>query len=80
MRLIVDQNGTKWTVAIYGSGFSLGVGEVSSKHISVMTLSFESNSGETMYRTTGESPLEAISYGELLELLNKDDEDIEAYK
>lgn len=76
MRLIIDQNGTEWKVSIHGLGFSLGVGELSSKHISVMTLSFESNSGETTYRRTGESPLGAISDKELLELLNSDDEDL----
>ena len=76
MRLITDKNGTKWTVSVYGSGWSLGVGELSSKHISVMTLLFESESGETRDRTTGESPLEAISDGELLALLNNGDDDM----
>jgi hypothetical protein len=74
MKSITDQNGTKWTVSIYGSKFSLSAGEPLSKQISVMTLLFESNSGETRHRRTGESPLEAISDKELLYLLNRDDE------
>jgi len=73
MRLITDQNGTEWIVSIYGPKFSLGVGDISSKHISVMTLSFESNTGETRHRRTGESPLEVISDEGLLELLTQTD-------
>ncbi|MCJ7443247.1 MAG: hypothetical protein MUO26_01730 [Methanotrichaceae archaeon] len=80
MRLVTDQNGTKWTVSIYGPKFSLAAGEPLSERISFMTLLFESNIGETRDRRTGKCPLEAISDGELLELLNKDDEDIKAYK
>jgi hypothetical protein len=72
--MITDQSGTKWKVSIYGPKFSLGAGDISSKQISVMTLLFESNTGEIRHRRIGESPLEAIADGELLELLNKGDE------
>ena len=79
MRSITDQNGTKWTVSIHGSGCSVGVDEIS-EHISVMTLAFVSNTGETRYRSTGGSPrenaLEAMSDNELLDLLNNGDEDL----
>ncbi len=78
MRLIIDQNGTKWTVTINGPRFSLGAGELSSKHISVMNLSFESSDGKVKMKRTAESPLEIISDSELLELLNRDDESYES--
>jgi hypothetical protein len=73
MRTIIDQNGKKWAVSIYGSKYSLGVDELP-EQISVMTLLFESDSGESRSRKTGECPLEAISEKELLEILNRDDE------
>jgi hypothetical protein len=82
MRSITDQNGTKWTVSIRGSGFGLwrDVDGVKSELMSVITLSFESDEGEAKYRTAGGSfrdrSLEAISDGELLELLNKPDDDL----
>jgi len=76
MRLITDQNGTEWTVSIYGPKFSLAAGEPLSERFSFMTLLFRSSTNETRDRRTGKSPLEAISDGELLELLNKDDEDM----
>jgi len=78
MRLIIDQNGTKWTVTINGPRFSLGAGELSSKHISVMNLSFESSDGKVKMKRTAERPLETISDSELIELLNKDDESDES--
>ena len=74
MRLITDQDGTKWTVSIYGSKYSVGVDGITFG--SMMTLLFESDSGEIRDRTTGESPLEAISDGELLALLNNGDDDM----
>jgi hypothetical protein len=74
IRLITDQDGTKWTVSIYGSKYSVGVDEITIE--SVMTLSFESDSGETRDRRTGERPLEAISDGELLALLDNGDDDM----
>jgi uncharacterized membrane protein len=79
MRSITDQNGTKWTVSVYSSGFSLGEPE----HMSVITLSFEPDEGKTRYRTAGGSlrerslrSLDAFSDGELLALLNNTDEDL----
>ena len=74
MRLITDQNGTKWTVSIYGSRYSIGVDENPPE--SVMTLFFESENCEIRDRTTCERPLEAISDGELLDLLNNGDDDM----
>ena len=74
MRFITDQNGTKWTVSIYGSRYSVGVDDIIIG--SMMTLLFESEGGKTRNRTTGERPLGAISDGELLALLNNVDNDI----
>jgi len=70
MRTIIDQNGIKWTVTVSGSKFSLGVGDSSSKQISIMTLKFEPSRGEVRLRTTGERPIETFSDDELLELLS----------
>jgi len=76
MRSITDQNGTEWTVSIYGPKFSLAAGEPLSQCFSFMTLLFRSSTGETRDRRTGKCPLKAISDGELLKLLNENDEDM----
>jgi hypothetical protein len=72
MRSIIDQNGTKWTVSIYGPQTKLGVDEV--ELVNDMTLLFESNSGESRHRRTAKRALDTFSDEELLYILNKDDE------